>query len=62
MPIWLRNLTYNLIADQKRKESEAYSKNYSSKNDQKIDFANPKEAKNIMRQSNPTYVTKASKK
>jgi hypothetical protein len=62
MPIWLRQATYNFIADQKQQESEVYSK--SAKSDpNKIDFADVKSAKQKLQQSNtPTYHTRASKK
>ena len=62
MPIWLRQATYNFIADQKQQESEAYSK--SAKSDpNKIDFVDTKSAKQKLQQSNtPTYHTRASKK
>ena len=63
MPIWLRNLTHNYIADQKQKESEAYNKSYSDKNNKKIDLNKPEEAKQSYNKINvPSYVTKASKK
>jgi hypothetical protein len=61
MPIWLRTLTYNFIADHKQKEKESYSKTPNG-NNKKLDFNNPKEAKNIINQTSPSYVTKASKK
>jgi hypothetical protein len=61
MPIWLRNLTYKLIAEQKERESESYNKNLDSGN--KIDFNKPKEAKQSYKKVDvPSYVTKASKK
>jgi hypothetical protein len=59
MPIWLRNLTYKLIAEQKEREREAYSKDSGNK----IDFNKPKEAKQSYNKIDvPSYVTKASKK
>jgi hypothetical protein len=62
MPIWLRQATYNFIADQKQQESEAYSKSAKSDSN-KIDFADVKSAKQKLQQSNtPTYHTRASKK
>ena len=61
MPIWLRNLTYKLIAEQKENEREAYNKKFDGGN--KIDFNKPKEAKQILQQAGaPTYTSKASKK
>ena len=61
MPIWLRNLTYKLIAEQKENEREAHNKKYDSGN--KIDFNKPKEAKQSFNKVDvPSYVTKASKK
>ena len=61
MPIWLRNLTYKLIAEQKEREREAYSKKFDNGN--KIDFNKPKEAKQSYSKVDvPSYVTKASKK
>jgi hypothetical protein len=62
MPIWLRNLTYKFISEQRQKENESYTKNTSDKG-KKIDFNNITESKNIISQNgNPSYVTKASKK
>lgn len=61
MPIWLRKLTFNFIADQRQKESDAYTKASKGKNN--IDFADPKSAKQKLQASNqPTYSTKASRK
>ena len=61
MPIWLRKLTFNFIADQRQKEVDAYAN--ASKNKNNIDFADPKSAKQKLQQVNPpTYITKASKK
>lgn len=61
MPIWLRNLTYKLIAEQKEKEREAHNKKFDKGN--KIDFNKPKEAKQSYNKIDvPSYVTKASKK
>lgn len=61
MPIWLRNLTYKLIAEQKEKENETHSKKSDNKN--KIDFNKPKEAQQAYNKINvPSYVTKATKK
>ena len=36
MPIWLRNLTYKFISEQRQKENESYTKNTSDKG-KKID-------------------------
>ena len=62
MPIWLRNLTYKFISEQRQKENESYTKNTSDKG-KKIDFNNIKEAKQAYNKVDvPSYVTKASKK
>jgi hypothetical protein len=61
MPIWLRNLTYKLIAEQKEKENNIHNNKSGDKN--KIDFNKPKEAQQSYNKINvPSYVTKASKK
>jgi len=61
MPIWLRRLTYNLLVDFRKQQSEANAASNQQEGHGQIDFAKLDEAKRLMSQ-NAGYTTKASKK
>tara|TARA_R100001377_G_C3128310_1_gene88404 strand:+ start:117 stop:311 length:195 start_codon:yes stop_codon:yes gene_type:complete len=64
MPIWLRNFTFNQIAEYKQQEKDAHNKASSKgKKGTNIDLNNPGKVPDSPHQINPpSYITKASKK
>jgi len=58
MPVWLRNTTYNFIANSIEKENKAQEESNQSSTSSKIDFSNPNQAKVTL----PSHYLGASKK
>jgi hypothetical protein len=58
MPVWLRNTTYNFIANSIEKENKAQEESNQSSTSSKIDFSNPNQAKVTL----PSHYVGASKK
>jgi hypothetical protein len=58
MPVWLRNTTYNFIANSIDKENKANEEANQDPSSNRIDFSNPDQAKVTL----PSHYVGASKK
>lgn len=58
MPVWLRKVTYNLIADSIERENKANDEANQDSTSNRIDFSNPDQAKVTL----PSHYVGASKK